>query len=91
MTFDDSKDDDSEEERKGKKFCQYHGTCGHTTEECTTLKALVKQAKQKKGKHFQKKKRFTKHEVNIMVQNQMGKTMKQKKGSILRNYVHLQK
>ena len=45
MTFDDSEDEDSEEEQKGKGFCQYHGMCGHTTEECTTLKALVKQAK----------------------------------------------
>ena len=60
-------------------------------DECTTLKALVKQAKQKKGKHFQKKKRFTKHEVNIMVQKQVEKAMKQKKGSALRSYVHLRK
>ena len=67
VTFDDSKDEDSEEEHKGKKFCQYHGTCGHTTDECTTLKALVKQRKQKKEKNFEKKKRFTKHEVNIIV------------------------
>ena len=53
--------------------------CGHTTDECTTLKALVKQAKQKKGSHFQKKKRFTKHEVNIMVQKQVKKVMKKNK------------
>ena len=55
-------------------------------DECTTLKTLVKQAKQKKskhfdialikqakkekGKHFEKKNRYTKHEVNIMVQEQ---------------------
>ena len=79
MTFDDSKDEDSEEEHKGKKFYQYHGTCGNTTDEFTTLKALVKQAKQKTGKYFQKKKRFTKHEVNIMVQKQAKKALKQKK------------
>ena len=45
MTFDDSEDEDSEEGYKGKKFCQYHGMCGHITDECTTLKALVKQVK----------------------------------------------
>ena len=78
VTFDDSNDEDLEEEHNGKTFCQYYGTCGHTTDECTTLKVLVKQAKQKKGKHFQKK-RFTKYEVNIMVQKQVKKAMKQKK------------
>ena len=67
------------EEKEGHKFCQYHGICGHTTDECTTLKALVKQAKQKKGNHFHKKKRFTKHEVNIMVQKQVKKAMKKSK------------
>ena len=30
-----------------KKFCQYPGTCGHTTDQYTTLKALVKHAKKK--------------------------------------------
>ena len=79
VTFDDFKDEDSEEEHIGKIFCQYHGTCGHTTDKCTTLKALVKQAKQKRSKHFDKKKRFTKHEVNIMVQKQVKRAMKQKK------------
>ena len=79
VTFDDSVDEDSEEEHKRKKFCQYHGTCGHTTDECSTLKALVKKAKQKQGKHFQKKKRFTKHEVNVMVQKQVKRVMKKKK------------
>ena len=70
------KKEESEGKQEGKKFCQYHGMCGHTTDECTTLKALVKQAKQKKGSHFQKKKRFTKHKVNIMVQKQVKKAMK---------------
>ena len=36
VTFDDSEDEDSEKEHKGKQFCQYHGTCGHPTDECTT-------------------------------------------------------
>ena len=74
-----SKKKEESETKTGHKFCQYHGMCGHTTDECTTLKALVKQAKQKKGSHFQKKKRFTKHEVNIMVQKQVKKAMKKNK------------
>ena len=37
---------------KRKKYCQHHGTCGLSMDKCTTLKALVKQAKQ----NFQKKK-----------------------------------
>ena len=49
--------DDKENEQKGKKSSQYHGACGHTTDECSNFKALVKQAKQKKGKHFKKKKK----------------------------------
>ena len=79
VIFDDSEDEDSEKENKGKNFCQYHCTCGRTTDEYTNLKALVKQAKQKKGKHFQKKKIFTKHEVNIIVKKWVKKVMKKKK------------
>ena len=77
ITFDDSDDEDSDQGHSGKKFCQYHGMCGHTTDQCTTLKALVKQAKQKKNNHFDKKKRFTKHEVNVMVQKEVKKALKQ--------------
>ena len=42
VTFNDSDDEDSDEKHKGKKFCQYHDTFGHTTDECITLNALVK-------------------------------------------------
>ena len=76
VTFGEFKDDDSKEEPQGKKFCQHHGTCGHTMDECTTQKTLAKQAKQKKEKHFEKKKRFTKHEVNVMVQKSLKKKKK---------------
>ena len=79
VTFDNSNDEDLHEGKKGKKFCQYYGTCGHTTDQCTTLKALVKQAKQKKSRHFDKKKSFTKHEVKVMVQKQVKKALKKKK------------
>ena len=43
------------------------------------LKALAKQRKQKKGKHFEKKKRYSKYEVNIMVQKLVKKALKQNK------------
>ena len=79
VIFDDSDDEDLDQGHAGKKFCQHHGTCGHSTDQCTTLKALVKQTKEKKSKYFQKKKRLTKHEVNVMVQKQVKKALKQKK------------
>ena len=63
VTFDDSDDEDSDQGRSGKKFCQYHDTCRHITDQCTTLKALVKHAKQKKS----------------MVQQQVKKALKKKK------------
>ena len=97
VTFDDSEDEESTKEHKGKKFCQYNSTCGHTLDECTTLKALIKQSKQKKGKHFHKKS-YTKDEVKIMVQKQVKKATKKprkrrkrRKRSILGNQVHLKK
>ena len=43
------------------------------------MKAHVKQVKQKKGKHFEKKKRFTIHEENVIVQKQVKKVLKRKK------------
>ena len=35
---------------KGKKFCQYHGTCGHTTDECTKLKSTSQAGKTEERK-----------------------------------------
>ena len=74
VTFNNSRDKDPNEGHTGKKFSQYHGTYGHTTNHCTALKALVKQAKQKRSEQFDKKIRFTKHEVNAMVQKEVKKT-----------------
>ena len=37
-----------------KKFCQYHGKCSHSTDECTTLEALIKKAKSNKTKGYRK-------------------------------------
>ena len=39
----------SEKKTKGKKFCKYYCTCGHTTDVCIALKDLIGQAKKKKG------------------------------------------
>ena len=39
---DSKKKEESKEEQNGKRFCQYHGMCKHTKDDCTTLKALVK-------------------------------------------------
>ena len=50
VTYNDSEDEDSDQGHTGKKFCQYNGTCRHTTDQCITLKALVKQAKQKRSR-----------------------------------------
>ena len=85
VIFDASVDKDSDQGLKRKTICQYHGTCGHTTDQCTTLKALVKHAKQIRSKLFDEKKRFTKHEVNAMVQKQVKKAYQQKKRSLLKN------
>ena len=90
VTFRDSEDEGFKDVYKGKKFCQLNDTYGHTTDECTTLKAVITKAKQKKGKPLEKKTRYTKHEVNIMVQKQVKKAIK-KKRSLLKTYVHLGK
>ena len=37
VTFNDSKDKVSDQGHSVKKFCQHHGTFGHTTGQCTTL------------------------------------------------------
>ena len=55
VNFHDPDDEDSDQGHTEKKLYQYHGTFRHTTDQCTTLRALVKQAKQKKSKHFDKK------------------------------------
>ena len=49
ITFEDSEGEDLDEGHKGEKFCQCCSTRGHITDECTTLKALIMQAKRKKG------------------------------------------
>ena len=63
MTFTDSEDQISEEDPRGKKVL------------CTMLKILIRQAKQKKRNHFDKKKRSTKHKVYVRLQKQVKKAL----------------
>ena len=67
VTLDGPEGEGLDEGQNRKKFRQYNGTCGHTTDQCTTLKALVKQTKEKRKIQFDKRKRFTKHEVKVML------------------------
>ena len=64
--------------KKGKKFGKYHGTCGHTTDKCTTLKTLIKQANLKRTKQNKQKKKYTKKEVSILLENKVRKEAKRK-------------
>ena len=45
LTYKASEDEDSNVDGKGKKFCKTYGMWECTTDECTTLKALIRQAK----------------------------------------------
>ena len=54
LTYKDLKDEDCNEDEEGKTFYKYYGTYRHTTNECTMVKALIRQAKQKQSKHFDK-------------------------------------
>ena len=89
MTLDDPEDEDSDEEQKGRKLCKYISSSRLTTDECTTLKALIKQAKQKKSKYFEKREDTQTREV--MAQKKMKIVLKQKKVSVLRNYMYSKK
>ena len=64
---------------------------GHTAEERMTHMALSTQSKQKKSEQFKKEKKYTKNEVNVMIEKKVKKAIKQKKESILRNDMYLRK
>ena len=51
-----SVDEDSDKGTKGKNFCKYNGTYGYNMNDCMTLKALIRLAKQKRGKQYKKEK-----------------------------------
>ena len=83
VSFEDSDKDSSDDEKPSsrKKFCQYHGKCSHSTDECTTLKALIKKAKSNKPKGYRKggEKIHTKHEVNVLIEKKLKKAFKGRK------------
>ena len=70
--------EDSKEVPQTTKFCQCHGKCSHTMDECTTLKALMKKGKSNKSKGYRKgdEKLYTKLEVNVLLQKKLKKAFK---------------
>ena len=56
VIFDNSDYKDSDQEHRGKKFCQYYGAFRHITDQFTTLKALVKQENRKGANIFTRRK-----------------------------------
>ena len=79
-SFEDSAEDSSDDKKppSRKKFCQYHGKCSHSTDECTTLMALIKKAKSNKSKGYRKggEKTYTKHKVNVLLEKKLKKAFK---------------
>ena len=76
MTLKGSEDENSDDEGKGKTI---YGTCRYSTDKCTTLKALIKEALQKKSQHFKKGKKYTKHDIKIIVERKIKKALELKK------------
>ena len=67
-----------ESDKPTKKKCKYHGWCNHTTEQCTTLKELIRKAKKRNKKPKKAGKTYTKHEVNALFKKKFKKAMKKK-------------
>ena len=82
LTYEDPEDEDSNQNKKAKKFCKVCGTYGYTMDEYTTLKAPIRQTKQKESKHFDNKETYNKHEVNLIVERKF-----KKEEIILRTYL----
>ena len=57
--------------RRGKNLRRYYGAFEHTSDKCTILKALIKQAKQKRSRHFKKENKYTKQEVNVILEKSL--------------------
>ena len=83
VSFQDSDKDFSDDEKPSsrKKFFQYHGRSSHSTDECTTLKLLIKKTKSNKSKGFRKggEKTYNKHEMNILIEKKLKKAFKGRK------------
>ena len=55
--------------------------CGHTANECDTIKTLVKQAQTKNAKQS-KEKKYTKHEINILVEKKIKECTQEKEEKV---------
>ena len=81
--FEDSDKDSSDDEKPSsrKKFCQYNGQCRHFTDECTTLKALIKKTKSNKSKGLREggKNTCTKYKMNVLIEKKLKKPFKGRK------------
>ena len=84
VTFPGSEDEDSDNEEKCQKFCKYYDKCGQIIDKCTTLKALIKLAKQKRSEHFKKEKESIKQEINVIAERKHWKKNKVKRTEELR-------
>ena len=86
VQFEEESDEESSEDERPKrnKYCMFHGRCGHTTDQCTALKELVKNNKKKRSKYDKKsnkksEKTYTRHEVNALVEKKIKKALHGKK------------
>ena len=86
VQFEEESDEESSEDEKAKrnKYCMFHGRCGHTTDQCTALKELVKNKKKNRSKYDKKSNRksektYTRHEVNALVEKKIKKALHGKK------------
>ena len=82
VSFKDSDKDSSDNKKPSskEKFCQYHKKCSDCTDECTTLKALIKKAKSTKSKEYRKggEKTYIKHMENDIIEKKLKKSFKGK-------------
>ena len=64
-----------------KKFCHYHRKYSHSTDKCSTLKALIKKVKSNKAKGYKKggEKTYTKLKVNVFIKKKVKKASKGRK------------
>ena len=85
VQLDEESEESSEDEKSHRsKYCMFHERCGHTTDQCTALKGLVKNKKKKRSKYDKKSKRksektYTRQEVNALVEKKIKKALHGKK------------
>merc|ERR1711966_220100 len=51
----------------------FHGRCSHTTDQCSALRELVKNKKNRSKYDKKSKKTYTRHEVNALVEKKIKK------------------